>query len=189
MEYMSSIVLAGSQDVPAMQRLLRSHKTASGAVGLTKSRKSQFHSCCLLYPMAQTMYIIPSHPFTQSLCSSYPQHKIDHNRPCKYHCQHRRAKPIIKAPLPSQPYTPRSPMECHKRVDHAPHCHDCEEPGADAGSGIGAEVQQTDREAAEDDGKVEPGEKGALIGEEDFGLDSGGEGNTFARGGLEEGLR
>ncbi len=80
-------------------------------------------------------------------------------------------------------------MEGHKRIDHASHCHDCEKPGADAGSGIGAEVEQTDREATEDDGEVEPGEKGALIGEEDFGLDPGGEGNAFAWGRLEEGLR
>ena len=80
-------------------------------------------------------------------------------------------------------------MECHKRIDHASHCHDGEKPGADAGGSIGAEVQQTDREATEDDGEVEPGEEGALIGEEDLGLHSGGEGNAFARGGLEEGLR
>lgn len=79
-------------------------------------------------------------------------------------------------------------MESHKRIDHAAHCHDREESGADAGSGIGAEIQQTDREATENDGEIEPGEKGALIGEEDFGLDSGGEGNAFAWGGLQEGL-
>lgn len=75
-------------------------------------------------------------------------------------------------------------MECYKRIDHAPHCHYCEKPGADTGSGIGAEVQQTNGEATEDDGKVEPGEKGALIGEEDFGLDSGGQGNAFTWRGL-----
>ena len=79
-------------------------------------------------------------------------------------------------------------MERHESIDHAPHCHDREEPGADTGSGIGAEVQQTDREAAEDDGEVEPGQEGALIREEDLGLDSGGEGNAFSRGGLEQRL-
>ena len=79
-------------------------------------------------------------------------------------------------------------MESHERVHHAPHGHDGEQPGADAGSGIGAEVQQPDREAAEDDGEVEPGEKGALVGEEDLGFDAGGEGDAFPRGGLEEGL-
>ena len=79
-------------------------------------------------------------------------------------------------------------MERHERIDHAPHRHDCEEPGADAGSGIRAKVEQTDGEAPEDDGEVEPGEKGTLIGEEDLGLDSGWESDAFARGGLEEGL-
>ena len=79
-------------------------------------------------------------------------------------------------------------MERYERVDHAAHGHDYEEPGTDAGSGVGAEVEQTDGEAAEDDGEVEPGEEGAFVGEEDFGLDAGGEGDAFARGRLKEGL-
>ena len=79
-------------------------------------------------------------------------------------------------------------MERHERVDHAAHRHDGEETRADAGRGVGAEVEQTDGEAAEDDGEVEPGEKGALVGEEDFGLDPRGERDPFARGGLKEGL-
>ena len=79
-------------------------------------------------------------------------------------------------------------MKRHERIDHAPHRHDCEEAGTDTGRGIGAKVKETDGEAAEDDGEVEPGEKGALVGEEDFGLDAGGEGDTLARGGLQEGL-
>lgn len=80
-------------------------------------------------------------------------------------------------------------MKRHQRIDHTPHCHNGEKPSADPGGGVGAKVEQTDGEATEDDGEVEPGEKGALVGEEDFGLDSGGEGDAFARGGLEEGLR
>ena len=79
-------------------------------------------------------------------------------------------------------------MERHERVDHAPHRYDGEEAGTDAGSGVGAKVEQTDGEAAEDDGEVEPGEESALVGEEDFGLDAGGESDALARGGLQEGL-
>ena len=79
-------------------------------------------------------------------------------------------------------------MERHERVEHAPHGDDGEETRADAGGGVGAEVEQADGEAAEDDGEVEPGEEGALVGEEDLGLDAGGEGDALARGGLEEGL-
>ena len=75
-------------------------------------------------------------------------------------------------------------MERHVRVDHAPHRYDCEETGADAGGGVGAKIEQTDGETAEDDGEVEPGEEGALVGDEDLGLDAGGEGDAFARGGL-----
>ena len=148
MVYLSSFVLAGSQDVPAMQRLLQSVETArcatsAAGVDLIVEKQNSILLPCL-YPIAQTIYIIRSHPSTQSLCSSNPQHKVNHNRPCEYHRQYCRAKPIIEAPLPSQPYTPRPPMKRHKRIDHAPHCHDCEQPGTDARSGIGAEVQQTD---------------------------------------------
>ena len=79
-------------------------------------------------------------------------------------------------------------MKRHKRIDHAPHSHDREKRGADTRRGIGAEVQQADCKPPEDDGEVEPGEKGALVGEEDFGLDAGGEGDAFARRGLEQRL-
>ena len=79
-------------------------------------------------------------------------------------------------------------MERDKRIDHAPHCDNREEPGADAGRGVGAKIEQTDGEASEDDGEVEPGEKGAFVGEEDFGLNARGERDAFAGGGLEEGL-
>ena len=51
-----------------------------------------------------------------------------------------------------------------------------------------AEVQEANGETAEDDGEVEPGEKGAFIGEEDFGFDAGGKGDAFAGSRLEEGL-
>ena len=79
-------------------------------------------------------------------------------------------------------------MERDQRIDHAAHRDECEEPGADAGRGVGAKVEQTDGEAAENDGEVEPGEEGALVGEEDFGLDARGQGDAFARSRLEEGL-
>jgi hypothetical protein len=43
-----------------------------------------------------------------------------------------------------------------------------------------AEVEQPDGQAAQDDGEVEPAEKGAFVGEEDFGFYSGREGDAFA---------
>ena len=131
----------------------------------------------------------PASPLPHQMsCPRNPQHKIDHDRPGKHHRQHRRTEPIVKAPLASEPYAPRPPMERDKRIDHAPHRHECEQAGADARRGVGAKVEQTDGEAAEDDGEVEPGEKGALVGEEDFGLDARGQGDAFTRRRLEEGL-
>ncbi len=79
-------------------------------------------------------------------------------------------------------------MESNKRIDHTPHRDHREEPGTDQARRVAAEVQQADGEAAEDDGEVEPGEEGAFVCEEDFGFDAGGERDSFAGGGLEEGL-
>ena len=50
------------------------------------------------------------------------------------------------------------------------------------------EIEETDGEAAEEDGEVEPGEEGAFVCEEDFGFDADGEGDAFCGGGREEGL-
>ena len=72
-------------------------------------------------------------------------------------------------------------MEREQRVQHRGHGHQRKEAGGDTADGV-AEVEQADGEAAEDDGEVEPGEEGALVGEEDFGLDARGEGDAFACG-------
>ena len=70
-------------------------------------------------------------------------------------------------------------MESDERVDHCGQRYEREQAGADLADAV-AEVEQADGQAAEDDGEVEPGEEGALVGEEDFGLDAGGEGDAFA---------
>ena len=79
-------------------------------------------------------------------------------------------------------------MKRDKRVDHAAHSHDREQCCCNQARSVAAEIQEADREAAEDDGEVEPGEEGAFVCEEDFGFDAGGEGDAFPGGGLEEGL-
>lgn len=79
-------------------------------------------------------------------------------------------------------------MERKERINHTPHRDRGEQPRTDQARRVAAEVQQTDREATEDDGEVEPGEKGSFVGEEDFGFDAGGQGDSFARGRLEERL-
>lgn len=70
-------------------------------------------------------------------------------------------------------------MEGDDGVDHGGHGDDGEEGGGDAADAV-AEVEEADGEAAQDDGEVEPGEECALVGEEDFGFDAGGEGDAFA---------
>jgi hypothetical protein len=69
-------------------------------------------------------------------------------------------------------------MKCDEGVDHGTHGDEGEEASGDATNGI-AEVEEADRQASEDDGEIEPGEKGALIGEEDFGLHAGGQGDSL----------
>lgn len=80
-------------------------------------------------------------------------------------------------------------MESNERIDHTPHRDYREQPRTDQARSVVSEVQQTDGEAAKYDGEIEPGEESSFIGEKDFGLDAGGEGDSFARGGLEERLR
>lgn len=70
-------------------------------------------------------------------------------------------------------------MERDQGVDHGRHGDDGEQAGGDAADAV-AEIQQTDGQAAQDDGEVEPREEGSLVGEEDFGLYAGGERDAFA---------
>lgn len=74
-------------------------------------------------------------------------------------------------------------MVRYERINHRSHRNGCEEEGRDEGWAV-PEVQHSDGEGAEDYAEVQPGEEGALVGEEDFGLDARGEGDAFAWGGL-----
>jgi hypothetical protein len=70
-------------------------------------------------------------------------------------------------------------VERGERVHHGGHGDEREEAGADAADAV-AEVEQADGEAAEDDGEVEPAQEGALVGEEDLGLNARRQGNALA---------
>lgn len=72
-------------------------------------------------------------------------------------------------------------MEGDERIQHGGEGNEGEQAGADLPDFV-AEVQEANGEAAEDDGEVEPGEEGSFVGEEDFRLDSRGEGNALALG-------
>lgn len=108
-----------------------------------------------------------------------PQHKIDNNSRKQANRQHSGPKAIIEPLLAPHPYTPRPPMELIQRINHGAHGNNRENGRADLPDFV-AEVEQPDGKTAEDDGEVEPGEEGAFVGEEDFGLDAGGEGDAFA---------
>ena len=70
-------------------------------------------------------------------------------------------------------------MKRRQSVYHRRHSDECKQAGGDAADGV-TEIEEADGETAEDDGEVEPGEEGTLVGEEDLGLDTGGEGYPFA---------
>ena len=70
-------------------------------------------------------------------------------------------------------------MKGHQRVDHGAHGHQRKQTSGDTTDGV-AKVEEADGKTAEDHGEVEPGEEGALVGEEDFGLNAGGERNALS---------
>lgn len=72
-------------------------------------------------------------------------------------------------------------------VEHAEEGDEGEEPCRNLTDAI-AKVEQANGEAADDDGKLQPGEEGALVGEKDLGLDADGQSDALAVGGLEKGL-
>lgn len=70
-------------------------------------------------------------------------------------------------------------MKRHQRVDHRSHGDDREQAGGDAPDAV-SEIEQAHGQTAQDDGEVQPGEKCALVGEEDFGFDPCGKRDAFA---------
>lgn len=115
-----------------------------------------------------------------------PQNKVDDDRRRKRQSQDCWSEPVVKptntggsASSTSSPDPACSPVEDRERIHHSGHGDQCEETGADLANLV-TEVQQTDCQTAEDDAEVEPGEECSFIGEEDFGLDSDGEGDPLA---------
>ena len=70
-------------------------------------------------------------------------------------------------------------MKRDQGVDHGCHGDDGEEAGGDAANAV-TEVEETDGQTAQDDGEVEPGKEGTLVGEEDFRFDARGESDALA---------
>ena len=78
-------------------------------------------------------------------------------------------------------------MECHKRIHHRSHSHNCEQPRTYPPY-IVTKVQEANGQSAEYHGEIQPAEECPLVGEEDFGFYAGGKGDAFSGGGGEEGL-
>lgn len=108
-----------------------------------------------------------------------PQDKVHYNGAKQGNCQDGRAETVVETALASLPYALRAPVEGNEGIGHGSHGNEGEQAGADLADLV-AKVEQADGETAEDDGKVQPGEECALVGEEDFGLDAGGQGDALA---------
>lgn len=70
-------------------------------------------------------------------------------------------------------------MEGRQRIHHGRHGDEGEQAGGNAADAI-AEVEQADGKPTQDDGEIEPGEEGAFVGEEYFGLHARGQGDAFS---------
>lgn len=117
--------------------------------------------------------------FLGSTSSCNPQDKVDNDRSQQSNGQYGWTESVVEAALASLANAPCSPVECEQRVYHGCHCNEREESSTDL-SDLITKVEETDGQTTQDNGKVEPGEKGSLIGEKDLGLDTGWKGNPLA---------
>ena len=115
-----------------------------------------------------------------------PQHKVDDDGAEQGNGQDGGSEAVVEAALAALADALGAPVEGHQCVGHGGHGNEGEEAGGDLANLV-AKVEQADGEAAEDDGEVEPGEEGSLVGEEDLGLDAGGEGDALAWASVREG--
>ena len=151
------------QTFPAVKAL--HHRTSTTLA--TTITSSSFYSSSMIDTPAQP----PPFP--------HPQRKVHHHGAQQRDRQNRGPKPVVKAALAAQPDASRAPVEGVEGVQHRCHRDGGEEGGADLADAV-AKIEEADGEATEQGGEVEPGEKGAFVGEVDFWLDAGGEGDAFA---------
>lgn len=109
----------------------------------------------------------------------HTQDEVDNDSSQQGNGQNSRAKSVVESALTATANTLRSPVKCDDCVDHGGHGDEGEETGRNATDAV-TEVQQADGQTAQDDGEVQPGEEGSLIGEEDFRLDTGWQGDPLA---------
>lgn len=107
------------------------------------------------------------------------KHKVDNDSGQQGNGQNSRAEAVIETALTSQTNALCSPVESDQGIDHSGHGDQSEETSRDLADLV-AKVEETDGETAQDDGEVQPTEKGTLVGEEDLGLNAGGQGDALA---------
>lgn len=113
------------------------------------------------------------------LAKDKSQDEVDHHGAQERDTENRRSEAVIKSALASQPDAFGAPMEGEQSVDHGKHGDDGEDASADDADAV-TEVQQAHGQTTQDDGEVKPAQEGSLVGEKDFGLDAGREGNALA---------
>jgi hypothetical protein len=111
--------------------------------------------------------------------SSNTEDKVDNNSSQQSNSQDGRTKAVVETALTSHTDALCSPVEGDECVDHSGHGDQGEQTSRDLADLV-TEVEETDCETAQDDGEVEPTEESTLVGEEDLGLDTSGQGDALA---------
>ncbi|KAG9533319.1 hypothetical protein KCU93_g160, partial [Aureobasidium melanogenum] len=115
------------------------------------------------------------------------EHKVDNDSGQQGNGQNSRTEAVVETALTSQTNALCPPVESDQGIDHSGHGNQSEETSGDL-TDLVAKVEETDGETAQDDGEVQPTEKGTLVGEEDLGLNAGGQGDALACTQIECGL-
>ena len=108
-----------------------------------------------------------------------PENEVDNHGPQQRERQDRRSVTVVEARLPAAPDARGAPVEGEEGVEHGTHGDEREDTRADLPDPV-AKVEQSNGEATENDGEVEPAEEGALVGEEDLGFHTRGQGDPLA---------
>jgi hypothetical protein len=111
--------------------------------------------------------------------SSNTEDKVDDNSGQQSNSQNGRTEAIVETALTSHTDALCSPVEGDECVDHGGHGNQGEQTSRDL-TDLVTEVEETDCKTAQDDGEVEPTEKSTLVGEEDLGLNTSGQGDALA---------
>lgn len=85
----------------------------------------------------------------------HAQDEVDHDSSQESDSQNGGTKAVIETALSTATDTLSAPVKCDDCINHGGHCNDSEEGCGDATDTI-TEVQQTDGQTAQDNGKVQP---------------------------------